>query len=62
MKPSLQKKLEQLLDRHDELSALLSDADTINNQERFRPLSKEFAEIEPVVNCYRQYRQVLDDV
>lgn len=61
MKPSLQTKLEQLLDRHEELAALLSDADTINNQEKFRALSKEFSEIEPVVNCYRQYRQVLDD-
>jgi peptide chain release factor 1 len=61
MKPSLQNKLEQLLDRHEELAALLSDADTIANQEKFRALSKEFAEIEPVVLCYRQYRQVLDD-
>src|SRR5690606_38260243 len=61
MKPSLQKKLEQLLDRHEELAALLSDADTISNQEKFRALSKEFAEIEPVVLCFRQYRQVLDD-
>ncbi len=62
MKPSVLNKLDQLLDRYEELSALLSDADTINDQEKFRALSKEFAEIEPVVKCYADYRRVLDDI
>ena len=62
MKTSVLNKLDQLLDRHEELSALLSDAETINHQEKFRALSKEFAEIEPVVICYRDYRRVLDDI
>jgi peptide chain release factor 1 len=44
------------------LSALLSDAETISDQEKFRALSKEFAEIEPLVHCYSDYRQVLDDI
>jgi peptide chain release factor 1 len=62
MKKSVLQKLDHLLDRHEELSALLSDADTINNQEKFRPLSKEFAEIEPLVKCYGDYRQVQADI
>ncbi|HEY3700448.1 MAG TPA: peptide chain release factor 1 [Spongiibacteraceae bacterium] len=62
MKKSVLQKLDQLLDRHEELSALLSDAETINNQEKFRTLSKEFAEIEPLVKCYRDYCRVLDDI
>ena len=62
MKPSVLNKLDQLLDRYEELSALLSDAETINDQEKFRALSKEFAEIEPVVKCYGDYRRVLDDI
>jgi len=62
MKQSVLHKLDQLLDRHEELSALLGDADTINNQEKFRAFSKEFAEIEPVVKCYGNYRQVQDDI
>jgi peptide chain release factor 1 len=62
MKPSVLNKLDQLLDRHEELSALLSDAETISDQEKFRALSKEFAEIEPVVKCYGDYRRVLDDI
>ena len=62
MKPSVLQKIDQLCDRHEELSALLSDAETINNQEKFRALSKEFSEIEPVVKCYGDYRRVLDDI
>ena len=62
MKPSVLNKLDQLLDRYEELSALLSDAETISDQEKFRTLSKEFAEIEPVVKCYGDYRRVLDDI
>ena len=62
MKSSVLQKLDHLLDRHGELSALLSDAETISDQEKFRALSKEFAEIEPLVHCYSDYRQVLEDI
>src|SRR5690606_36282995 len=62
MKASVLQKLDRLLDRHQELSALLSDADTISDQDKFRTLSKEFAEIEPVVRCYGDYRRVQEDI
>lgn len=62
MKASVLQKLDHLLDRHEELSALLSDAETINDQDKYRALSKEFAEIEPVVRCYSDYRQVQEDI
>ncbi len=62
MKPSLQTKLEQLLERYDELSAMLSDAETISNQNLFRSYSREYAEIEPVVQSYRQYQQASDEL
>lgn len=57
MKASLLTKLADLVDRHEELGALLSDSETINDQNRFRKLSKEYAELEPVVNCYAQFQQ-----
>ena len=53
MKPSLKNKLDQLLERYDELGALLSDSETIKDQNLFRGYSKEYAEIEPVVLCFR---------
>jgi len=53
MKASLKTKLDQLLERYDELGALLSDSETISRQDLFRAYSKEYAEIEPVVLCFR---------
>ena len=52
MKPSIQSRLEQLVERFEEVNALLSDASVIANQDKFRDLSREFAEIEPVVKCF----------
>ena len=52
MQPSLRHKLEHLLERHNELRALLSDSDTIQDQNLFRAYGIEYAEIEPVVNCF----------
>lgn len=62
MKPSIQSRLERLVDRYEEVSALLSDQSTISDQDKFRALSQEFAEIEPVVQCFRAYQQALDDI
>jgi peptide chain release factor 1 len=62
MKPSIQSRLEQLKERFEEVSALLSDQGTIANQDRFRDLSKEFAEIEPIVQCFQAWQQSRTDM
>ncbi len=62
MKPSIQSRLEQLVERFEEVNALLSDASVIANQDKFRDLSREFAEIEPVVKCFQAWRQSLEDI
>ena len=62
MKPSLLTKLETLADRHEEVSALLSDGETIADQERFRNLSREYSELEDVVRCYGLYSRVRRDL
>ena len=51
MKPSLLTKLEALGERHEEVSALLGDPGVISDQEQFRRLSQEYAELESVVSC-----------
>ncbi len=56
MKPSIQSKLESLSDRFEEVSALLADPTVIGNQTQFRNLSIEYAQINPVVECFRDYR------
>jgi peptide chain release factor 1 len=62
MKESIRVKLESLKDRHEELSALLGDAETISNQEKFRALSKEFSELEPLSLAFARYQQALADI
>ncbi len=62
MKESILVKLESLQDRYQELAALLSDADVISDQGKFRQYSKEYAELEPVVKCYGDFRQTEEDL
>jgi peptide chain release factor 1 len=62
MKASILEKLQILSDRQEEVGALLSDSDVIGDQNRFRELSKEYAELEPVVKTYADYIQVQEAI
>ncbi len=62
MKESLLTRLDSLVDRFEELSALLSSPEVIGDQDRFRKFSKEYAELEPVTLCYQNFRQTQDDL
>ncbi|MGD9601992.1 MAG: peptide chain release factor 1 [Gammaproteobacteria bacterium] len=57
MKASLKRKLDVLRDRRDELDALLAAPEIIGSQERFRALSRERAELDQVVERYRDYQR-----
>ena len=59
---SMVAKLGDLNDRFEEVSALLSDAETMADREKFTALSKEFAEIEPVVLCYQKVTVLKDSL
>ena len=62
MKASLLDKLETLCDRHEEVSALLGDGEIIADQAQFRDLSREYSELEAVVQCYEKYVRVKTDI
>lgn len=59
MKASIKSKLETLSERHEELSALLSEADIIQDQNKFRALSKEYSDLGPIVESYKEYQSQL---
>jgi peptide chain release factor 1 len=61
MKDSIKHKLDRLAERHAEVSALLSDSDTISDNNRFRELSMEYARLEPVVTRYADFQQLLKE-
>ena len=62
MKQSLVDKLQQLVARSEELGGLLSDPDIISDQNRFRDLSKEYAQLENIVGLTRSYELAQADL
>jgi peptide chain release factor 1 len=62
VKASIKQKLEGLTERHEEIGALLGEADVISDQNRFRDLSKEYSQLEPVVKAYAQYETATGDL
>ncbi|MGD8546872.1 MAG: peptide chain release factor 1 [Thiohalophilus sp.] len=62
MKTSVQSKLENLVDRLEEINALLADPGVIGDQNQFRNLSREYAQINPVVTTFKQYQETLQNI
>jgi peptide chain release factor 1 len=55
MKASIRSKLEQISERQQEVTALLTDPEIQADANRFRELSREYAQLDPVSSCYRRY-------
>ena len=51
MTPTLRRKLEALAERREELERLLAEPDVVADNTRFRDLSREFAQLEPVATA-----------
>ncbi len=62
MKQSLELKLQQMLERFQEVERLLSEASVIADQNQFKSLSKEYAQLEPIAHCYDEYLNAKDEV
>jgi len=62
MKASIAAKLAQLTLRLEELNGLLSSETVTANLDNYRKLSREHAEITPVVELYKAYRHTEDDL
>ena len=61
MKTSMQSKLDQLTTRLAELNDLLSREDITSNLDQYRKLTREHAELGPVVEHYALWRQASND-
>ncbi|MDG4551648.1 MAG: peptide chain release factor 1 [Candidatus Contendobacter sp.] len=62
MNSSMLVKLEQLASRHEEVGALLAEPAIIGDSDRFRALSVEYAQLEPVASGFWTYRRILNDL
>ena len=62
MKPSLLDKLQALAERLEEVTALLGSPEATADMDTYRKLTREHAEITPVVETYCQYTQAQSDI
>jgi peptide chain release factor 1 len=62
VKESILNKLHNLADRHEEVAGLLADPGIIGDQNKFRELSQEYAQLEPVVQCFQLYNAARNDL
>jgi peptide chain release factor 1 len=56
------RKLEEVVDRFREIEGLLSDPKLVSNQEKFRAVTREHAELAELVGVYGEYRKVLEEI
>jgi len=62
MKDSLRAKLEELVERHEDLAHSMSDPEVINDQDKFRRMSQEYAQLESLSADYRAWRETSDEI
>ena len=62
MTPSIRKKLDALVERQEEVGLLLADPTVASDAARFRALSREYAQIEPISRLLAQHPQALRDL
>lgn len=62
MKESLRFRLDQMVDRYEEVTHLLSDPDVINDSKKFRDLSMEHSDLGEVTAAWQAYTQAEADI
>ena len=62
MKPSIASKLDQLSRRLAEINAFMSSEDATRDMDQYRRITREHAEIEPVVQLYSAYQRTASDI
>ncbi|MDA3922062.1 MAG: peptide chain release factor 1 [Salinisphaera sp.] len=62
MKDSLRAKLEELVERHEDLTYSLSDPEVINDQDKFRRMSQEYSQLESLAADYRAWRDLSAEI
>ena len=62
MSPSIRRKLEALAERHEEVGRLLAEPDAMTDPKRFRDLSREFAQLQPVTTSLSDHAAARGDL
>ncbi|MDX1380144.1 MAG: peptide chain release factor 1 [Xanthomonadales bacterium] len=57
MKDSIQERLQRVAARYEEVGLLLSEPEVFSDQGRYRDLSMEYAQLEPLASAWRKWQQ-----
>ena len=60
MQESILRKLEALVERHQEVEQLLSQPDVIADQDKFRELNREYSQLQVTVTSFKEYTTASD--
>jgi peptide chain release factor 1 len=55
-------KLEGVKARFDEVAELISDPEIVSNMKRYIKLNKEYKDLEPVIQAYKDYKNILSNI
>ncbi len=61
LKDTIITKLETLAERYEEVQGLLADPEIVGDQEKFKTLSKEYSDLETIVNGFKEYQKCLKE-
>lgn len=55
-------KLEKTVERFENITNMLSDPEILSDQQKYKELGKERSNLEPIVESYRRYKKIFDDI
>lgn len=55
-------KLEDIYNRHVEVGQLINDPDAMSDMKRYIQLSKEYKDLQPIINAYLEYKNIIDNL
>ncbi len=58
----LLEKLEAIKNRYNEVGQLIAEPDIVSDMKRYIGLNKEYKDLQPIVNAYYDYKNVLDNI
>jgi peptide chain release factor 1 len=62
MKPSLLKKLDELVLRHEDLGRQLAEPQVIADKDKFRRFSQEYAQLDPLTELFQQHQRAGEEL
>ncbi len=62
MRDSIRHKLDRITERFEEITALLANPEIQGDQNQFRALGQEYAQLDPLVGCYTRYRRAEEEI